>query len=1009
MDKDSLLQALGGTLNADQQVRKSSEQSLHVYEQQPGFTSYLLDLITEPGIQLGTQIAAAIFFKNRIMNYWIAPEHTKQPASYFLLENEKADIKNKLVPTLMKAYKINQIKFSLSTALNGILSYDKWDELIPVISNLLSSQDQDQIFVGLICLYEYVKSYRWAGLESKNFSNPVMENITQETFPIIEQLAQTLVANDGTTITDEMLYLIVKSFKNATFSSLPSYFMDVNKLGLWCNIHISIINKPLPKEVLEEDILEQRALHPRVKAVKWCFANMNRLLNKHGGGYLTKEKNDFTQVFLTNFVPEILGAYWKIIEEWSSKKVWLSEASLYYMISFLELIIETPCWELVGDKLDAIIRHLILPSLQATEETVELYEDDPFEYIRRFFDVNREQKTSDVSAINFVYRLSNKKFTQTINVIFGIINDIFTQRLGNRGNQDIAMKTEGALRILSTISYKLDSKSSPCHGQVDKMLETYVLPELSNENSTRTPWLTARSCDTIAMFHNHEYSDMQVLEKIFQGIISCFQNEVQFPIQLTAADALATLVQEDSVASHVAEQAPQLLENLLEKSKKYESDILTNVMDTFVEKFAKNLEPYAVELGTKLVEQFLRLGNEILESQSAGGAIEADKEYQASGLLSTLTTLILSTSHASKIGTRLELVVQELINFVLENAMVVFLTEIVEIMESLLYLNQEVSNTMWSMYQSVIDAFETYAYEYFDSFQPFFVGIINKGFTNPQVTMEHPYVQSMMNVCFGILKQDDMDPIFAHSAFEDIELTILAMNTRLASILPNFLSEIFDIYNNLEAQNAFDGYMLHRLSLIRILFASIFVDPVNTLSMIGSKGFTVEFYKLWIKHCDDFQSVYGCKLQILCALAIVKSEAIKSIPEDLVGETADLLLNNVAALPNAIRTRNSILTNEISQKDQVKQEGNDEGDDDNNDEFAEIGDLDDEYEMDEAEMEALRETPIDKINGFEEFVQAFLSMQQNEPEKYHILFGDLDDSKKEMIQELVKVTQQTRR
>lgn len=1006
MDKDSLLQALGGTLDADQHVRKSSEQSLHVYEQQPGFTSYLLDLIIEPGVQLGTQIAAAIFFKNRVLNYWIAPESTKQPASYFLLENEKSDIKSKLVPTLMKAHKINQIKFSLSTALNGILSYDKWDELTALIVNLLSSQDQDQILVGLICLHEYVKSYRWAGLELKNFSNPVVETIAQEIFPIIEQLAQTLISNDGSTVTDEMLYLIVKSFKNATYSSLPAYLMDINKLGLWCKIHILIINKPLPKELMEEDIPEQRALHPRVKAVKWCFANMNRLLNKHGGGYLTKEKNDFTQIFLTNFVPEILSSYWKIIEDWSSRKIWLSEASLFYMISFLELIIETPCWELVGDKLDAIIGHLILPSLQATQETMELYEDDTFEYIRRFFDVNREQKTSDVAAINFVFRLSNKKFKLTINVVFGIINDIFTQRTNDRGNQEVAMKTEGALRILSTISYKLDQKSSPCHGQVDNMLATYVLPELSNENATKTPWLTARACDTIAMFHNHKYSDMQVLQSIFQGIITCFQNENQFPIQLTAADALATLVQEDSVAAHVADQAPQLLENLLEKSKKYESEILTNVMDTFVEKFAKSLEPYAVELGTKLVEQFLQLCNDILELQSAGGAIETDKEYQASGLLSTLTTLILSTSHASKIGTRLETVVQELISFVLENAMVVFLTEIVEIMESLLYLNQEVTTTMWSMYQSVIDAFETYAYEYFDLFQPFFVGIVNKGFTNPQVTMQHPYVQSMMNVCFGVLKQEDMDPIFAHSAFEDIELTILAMDTRIASLLPNFLTEIFEIYHNLDAQNAFDGFMLHRLSLLRILFAAIFVDPVNTVNFIGSRGFTVEFYKLWIKHSDDFQSVYGCKLQILCALAILKSEAVKSIQEDLVGETVDLLINNVAALPNAIRTKNSILTNEISQKDQVKTEVTD---DDDNDEFADIGDLDDEYEMDEAEMEALRETPIDRVNGFEEFVQVFLSMQQNEPEKYHILFGDLDDNKKEMIQELVRVTQQTRR
>ena len=36
------------------------------------------------------------------------------------------------------------------------------------------------------------------------------------------------------------------------------------------------------------------------------------------------------------------------------------------MISFLEQIIETPAWSLISDKLDAIIRHVILPTLVAT-------------------------------------------------------------------------------------------------------------------------------------------------------------------------------------------------------------------------------------------------------------------------------------------------------------------------------------------------------------------------------------------------------------------------------------------------------------------------------------------------------------------------------------------------------------------------------------------------------------------------------------------------------------------
>ncbi|KAK6894336.1 Importin beta SMX1 [Candida tropicalis] len=1004
MDRQSLLNALSGTLDSNQQTRKHCEEQLKVYEQQQGFTSYLLDILVESDstTSVGIKVAAAIFFKNRVVNYWVVPEN-KQQTAFYLLDGEKSAIKEKLITTLFETYKNHQIRLQLSTALNTILSYDKWDGLVEVIHNLLSDEgNADHVYTGLLCLYQYTKNYRWDGFESNNFVNPVLEEVTQKLFPQLESLANKLIASDGTT-PDEMLYLIIKIFKFTTYSSLPSYLQDANHLGQWCQIHISIINKPLPKEILEEDNIETRNNNPRIKTIKWCFANMNRLLNRHGGGYLTrsKESNQFAQVFITNFVPEILNAYWKIIEGWSTKSVWLSEVSLFYMISFLEQVIETPAWSLINEKLDAILRHVVLPTLVATPETVELYEDDSDEYIRRFFDVNREQSTSDVATINFIYRLSNKKFKDTINLICQFINEVFTDRINNRGNIESAMKAEGGLRILSTISYKLDSKFSPVAGQVDSLLHTFVYPELLQEQSSKTPWLTARACDTIAMFHDHKYTDTQVLQAIFQGVVACFSDDSQFPIQLTAADALSTLVNEDLVAQHVADQAPQLMGILLEKSKQYESDILTNVMDTFVERFASNLEPYAVELGKKLSEQFLKIASEILESN--GGADE-DKEIQASGLLNTLTTLVISMSNAPNVALQLESVLKELIVFIFENAMVVFLTEVIEILESLLFVRSEVSPTIWDIFQVAIDSFETYAFEYFDSFQPFFESIINKGFTHPNVTMADPHVQSLIQVCFNILKDDDTDPVFAHSAFEDLELTILALNQRFVNFLPNFLPEIFDIFSRLESQDAFDGHMLHHLSILKILFACLYIDPVSTIQFILSKGFLIEFYKLWVKHSSDFQSVYGCKLQILASMSIINNDnAVGLIPEDLVGETVDLLLGNIATLPNAIKAKNSIIANETSQKMQQK-DTTDGADEDNDDEFAE---LDDDFEIDEAELEAMKETPIDKLNAFDFFVQNFLAIQQQQ-NKNELLFGGLDDSRKEMIEELVKVTQNTR-
>ena len=243
MDKDNLLKSLAGTLDSDFQVRKQSEQELHVFEVQPGFTAYLLDLIMEEDVPLGIQISAAIFFKNRVVNYWLISEN-KAATPLNIQDNEKPIIKEKLVQTLVKKHKNNQLKLQLATAMHNILNSEKWEELIPVIKKLISDFDNlDHIYTGLICLYEYTKNYRWAGLETSSSTNPVLEEITTEMFPILENLVTNLLNNDSQ-VTDEMLYMIIKIFKFTTFSSLPSYFQDQSKLGNWCHLQILIINKP---------------------------------------------------------------------------------------------------------------------------------------------------------------------------------------------------------------------------------------------------------------------------------------------------------------------------------------------------------------------------------------------------------------------------------------------------------------------------------------------------------------------------------------------------------------------------------------------------------------------------------------------------------------------------------------------------------------------------------------------------------------------------------------------
>lgn len=1001
MDKEALLASLANTLDANHEVRKQSEQKLRAYEELPGFTAYLLDLVVDPSISFGVQVSAAIFFKNRVSNFWVVPE-LKGATSRYVQQNEKPQIKSKLVEVLSKTYKNSQLRVQLTTAMSCIFDAEKWEEIVLIIEHLLNDTGNvDHVFTGLLCLFQYTKSYRFAGIDSAASTNIVINDIVEKTFPALEHLTESLLQSGDSAQSDEMLYLILKIFRFCTMANMPPYIENLSNLGKWCQNLLVLINKPLPDYVLAVEASERTQL-PRVKAIKWCFGDMLTLLWRHGGGINTKNKKSaFATSFISDFVPQILSTYWGIIEEWATEQKWLSQPSLYNLISFLEQIIETNAFSLISDKIEAITSHVLLPILSASQQTIELYEDEPEEYIRRFFDVGKENTTADTASINFLYRLSTVKFASCGAPILSIINEVFQKRAADRNDLKIACQTEGALRILATISYKLDKKNSPVKGQVDHLLHSVVYPELSEATLSKTPWLTARACDTIAIF-TYKFTDQNVLQDIFHGVVACFQQQEHFPVQLTAIDALRTLVEEQYVAMQIAQQAPQLMGTLLDMSKNFESDILTSVMDVFVSKFAANLEPYANELSYRLVEQFLAIAHQILEQTSSGANIDTDQEYQALGILNTLTSLVVSMNASTEVAASLESTVRNVITFILHNSMGLFLGEAMEMAESLLFSTGKMSPSQWEIFRETISAFDTYAYDYFDLFHPYLEAVVHSAFASPDITMDSPDVQSLFRVCFQILTGEEVDPVFANLAFELIEFSILSLGNKFNSFLPNFLPQIFSVFTELDSNDAFDGFMLHHLSILRIFFACLYVNLSYTLQFLNENNFTSLFYKLWLKHSDDFQSVYGCKLQVLAALSIVIDSDLNLIVEDLVGETVNVLISNLESLPHAIRARQELLDRENGTRPNKDFEsGQEEGGEEDDADFYE-----DDLEADEAELEALKQTPIDSINVYEVFADKTTATQQNDQNRYQIVFGNLDESQKEIAMGIININQQ---
>lgn len=968
MDKQALLAALAGTLDGSPVARQQSEQQLHRFEEMSGFTAYLLDLVAD-GDAAAVQTSAAILFKNRVASFWRAPEHRKASPRY-IQADEREHIKARLIPTLCKVYKTHLLRVQLCSAVRSVLDMEKWAELDDTVAGLLQDDNANHVFTGLLCLAEYTRAYSYTGLDGSR-PNVVVDGLATRNLPVLERLAQGLVLSGAS---DEMLYLIFKIFKYFTLTSLPLYLSSSEHLGTWCQLHLSVVSAPLPP------LLKGETLHPRVKATKWGFANLYQLLFRHGGGSGTLDSSPLKGVFVASFVPGILGVYWKLVEQWSAGQVWFSGAALYHLIGFMEQLLKTLAYPLVEEKLEALLRHVVLPSLSALPELIELYNDEPEEYVRTYFALYRDDPSPDTALVNFVFGLSSFHFDLAGPVLLRIIQEAFARRSADRSSTEGAVAAEGALRMLATISHMLDTPASPVAGRMDQLVYSTIYPELDAAVIAKTPWLTARACDTIAIMVA-QYRDLDVLQQVFEAIVRCFQREDQFPIQLTAVDALKLLVEEEHVASQVASQAPQLMGVLLNMAKTFESDVLTTVMEVFVEKFAANLEPYAVELTQRLVEQFLQMGRDMVDILSRNTDVDPEKELQAAGLLSTLTSLVISMGAAPEVVAQLEPQAKLPVLFVLENAMLLFLTDALELLESLVDAAPEMLPSMWELFDGCIAACDTFAHDYFDEFQPCYEAVMLRAFPHMDPTEQR--VQALFTVCFEALNCNPVAPAFAHLAFEIMEFALLAMGKRAAPLVPSFLPQVYGAFQLLEAQDAFDGYFLHHLSIVRIYFACLCVDSAATLQGLEQSGFTQLFFKLWNKHTGHFQSVYGCKLQILAALAILVDVAPSST---YVPETATTLIANLEVLPHAVKARQAILDRESTNRD-----------------FEPGKDTEDDYEADDAELEAFKRTPLDRINVYLVFAERATMLQQQDEQKYLVVFGALLDLQKSVADRIIQI------
>lgn len=890
MNANVLLECFSATLQANQDVRIQAEVKLRELSATPGFLGACLDIIASNGssINSGVRKAVAVYFKNRVVKFWTSAD-SKIDAG------EKPVIKDRILPVIVVSDYIT--KQQLIPVLRVLISHEfpNWSGLLELTGSLLQQvptgsnvkdEDFSQLYTGLLCFAEISRKFRWT---DNNDRKAELYPIIELAFPHLLNIGNTIVASaqNITEFQAEIVKLILKIYKFVTYYDLPAPLQTSEAVEQWGQFHESVINMPVPLYIRDSNLSEQeKSFLQFSKCYKWSIANMYRLFVRYASASLGKKfkYTEFHELYLNQLVPPLLSSYLSIIEQWCQGKKWLSSSALYFLLEYLShCITQKSTWQIIKPFFQNLVSYLIYPLLCPSDSILEIFELDPQEYIHVAFDISEEFNSPDVAALGLLVTLVHKKKSTTLETIVSVIHQELNQLQHQEETLEVAKKKEGALRMLGGISSYLTAAKSDYRSQMEAFLIHLVFPSLTS----KFEFLRARALEVVSKFDDINLQEEQSKSMLYQGVLRNFDSSsnASLPVSFQSALAIQAFLPQPQFKEILSGIIIPTMSRLLELSNDIDNDAISIVMQECVENFSEQLQPFGVDLMSKLVEQFMRLAVEINEASNVDvddfdGNFEdqSEKVMAAIGLLNTMITVLLSFENSTEVCLKLEEVFSPAITYVLTNKIDDFLAEIGELMENSTFLLRSISPIMWKNFELLSDSFaDGLAIMYLEELMQCLQNFLNYG--TDELIKNPALVQKFFNIYKMISEGEDTqigynDLVFACELSQTFVLSLQQVSVQY---IPSFVRSVITISNEGNKDKHHIKNSAFDVNVNNVIAACLVYDAPTTLSILQESNQVIPFFERWFQLIPQLKRVYDLKLSILALLSLLNNEEIISL------------------------------------------------------------------------------------------------------------------------------------
>ncbi|KAI9813783.1 MAG: importin-alpha export receptor [Pycnora praestabilis] len=428
-----------------------AEIAIHQEEKKPGFSLSLLQIVASDSYPNTTRLASSLLFKNFIKRNW-----TDEEGNYKLPQNEVVAIKQELIGLMISVPPA--IQSQLGEAISVVADSDFWERWDTLVDDLVSRLSPDDAVVNngvLQVAHSIFKRWRPLFRSDDLFTeiNHVLSRFGAPFLSLLENTDHMIEQNQGDKLALQQsfstLNLILKLFYDLSSQDLPPIFEE----------NLSAITSLLHKYLTYDNPILHTDDDAESGPQEFVKAGICEVLVL----YVQKYEDAFGPL-----LGQFVSSSWNLLTTVGPEPKYdiLISKALQFLTAVARIQQHAQGFN-NESTLGQVVEKVILPNLSLRETDIELFEDEPIEFIRRDLE-GSDSDTRRRAATDFLRQLMEQFEKLVTEVVFRYIDHYLTEYSKDPSNQWKAKDT--AVYLFSSIAAKGVTTTS----QGLKSVNTYV-------------------------------------------------------------------------------------------------------------------------------------------------------------------------------------------------------------------------------------------------------------------------------------------------------------------------------------------------------------------------------------------------------------------------------------------------------------------------------------------------------------------------------------------------------